>query len=75
MVVGAKAYGCSNWRNGCRFVVWKTMAQKEITPGIVQQLLKDQITDEITGFTSKAGKLFNAKLKVVGGEVKFEFGN
>ena len=51
------------------------MAQKEITPGIVQQLLKDQITDEITGFTSKAGKLFNAKLKVVGGEVKFEFGN
>ena len=75
VVVGAKAYGCSNWRNGCRFVVWKTMAQKEITPGIVQQLLKDQITDEITGFTSKAGKLFNAKLKVVGGEVKFEFGN
>ncbi len=75
VVVGKKAYGCSNWRNGCRFVVWKTMAQKEIPLEFVQQLLQDQITGEITGFTSKAGKPFNAKLKVVGGEVKFEFGN
>jgi len=75
VVVGKKAYGCSNWRNGCRFVVWKTIAQKDITTDIVQQLLKDQITDEISGFTSKAGKPFNAKLKVIGGEVKFDFGN
>lgn len=73
VVVGKKAYGCSNWRNGCRFVVWKTMAQKEIPVNIVQQLLKDQISDVVTGFTSKAGKPFDAKLKVVGGEVKFDF--
>ena len=75
VVDGKKAYGCSNWRNGCRFVVWKMIAKKEITKDIAQQLLTDQITDEITGFTSKAGKHFNAKLKVIGGEVKFEFGN
>src|SRR5690606_10891314 len=31
VVVGKKAYGCSNWKPGCRFVVWKTIAQKEIT--------------------------------------------
>lgn len=73
VVVGKKAYGCSNWRNGCRFVVWKTIAQKEITPAIAQQLLKEQVTDLITGFTSKAGKPFDAKLKVIGGEVKFDF--
>lgn len=28
----------------------------------------------MTGFTSKAGKPFDAKFKVFGGEVKFDFG-
>lgn len=73
VVVGKKAYGCSNWKNGCRFVVWKVIAQKEITPDIAKQLLANKVTDTLTGFTSKAGKPFDAKLKVVGGEVKFEF--
>ncbi len=74
VVVGKKAYGCSNWRNGCRFVVWKVIAQKEITTDIVQQLLSDKVTAMLTGFTSKAGKPFDAKLRVVGGEVKLDFG-
>ena len=74
VVVGKKAYGCSNWKNGCRFVVWKTIAQREITTDIVQQLLTAKITGTLTGFMSKAGKPFEAKLKVVGGEVKLEFG-
>jgi DNA topoisomerase-3 len=74
VVIGKKAYGCSNWRNGCRFVVWKTIAQKEITTDIVQQLLSASVTDTLTGFISKAGKPFEAKLKVVGGEVKLDFG-
>lgn len=73
VVVGKKAYGCSNWRNGCRFVVWKTIAQKEMTPDIVQQLLQTQVTGVISGFTSKAGKPFDAKLKVIDGKVKFDF--
>jgi len=73
VVVGKKAYGCSNWRNGCKFVVWKTIAQKEITPEVVQVLLTERITNLMTGFTSKAGKSFDAKLKVVAGEVKFDF--
>jgi len=73
VVVGRKAYGCSNWRNGCKFVVWKTIAQKEITPEVVQVLLTERITNLMTGFTSKAGKSFDAKLKVVAGEVKFDF--
>lgn len=73
VVVGKKAYGCSNWKAGCRFVVWKTMAQKEIAVDVVKQLLTAKETDVITGFMSKAGKPFDAKLKVVGGEVKFVF--
>jgi DNA topoisomerase-3 len=73
IVVGAKAYGCSNWRNGCKFVIWKTMAQREISLEAAQQLLSTGTTEPLTGFKSKAGKEFEAKLKVVNGEVKFDF--
>jgi DNA topoisomerase-3 len=73
VVVGKKAYGCSNWRNGCKFVIWKTMAQKEIPLGAAQELLQTGSTAIITGFKSKAGKDFDAKLKIVNGEVKFDF--
>jgi len=73
VVIGKKGYGCSNWRNGCKFIVWKTIAQKEITEDIVRQLLTEQSTDLLHGFTSRAGKAFDARLKVVDGVVKFDF--
>jgi len=73
IVIGRKAYGCSNWRNGCKFVIWKTMAQKEIPLESAQQLLSTGTTETLSGFKSKAGKDFDAKLKVVNGEVKFDF--
>lgn len=73
IVVGNKAYGCSNWRNGCKFVIWKTMAQREIPLEAAQQLLRSGTTATLSGFKSKAGKDFEAKLKVIGGEVKFDF--
>ncbi len=73
IVVGAKAYGCSNWRNGCKFVIWKTMAQREISQEEAQQLLSSGTTETLSGFKSKAGKDFDAKLKVLNGEVKFDF--
>lgn len=73
IVVGSKAYGCSNWRNGCKFVIWKTIAQKEISPELAAQLLRNGRTELISGFKSRAGKDFDAKLQVVGAEVKFDF--
>lgn len=73
ITVGSKAYGCSNWRNGCKFVIWKTIAQKEISSEIAAQLLRNGSTELISGFKSRAGNDFDAKLKVVGSEVKFDF--
>ena len=73
IVVGAKAYGCSNWRNGCQFVIWKTMAQRAISLETAQQLLSSGVTETFSDFKSKAGKEFAAKLKIVNGEVTFEF--
>jgi DNA topoisomerase-3 len=73
VVIGRKAYGCSNWRNGCKFVIWKSMAQREIPVEAAKELLQTGSTASIAGFKSKAGKDFDAKLKIVNGEVKFDF--
>ncbi|MDM8523562.1 DNA topoisomerase 3 [Desulfococcaceae bacterium HSG8] len=62
-----KAYGCSNWRNedgGCRFTIWKIIAQKEISRKAAKRLLENGITDQLFGFISRKGKAFSAKLKL-----------
>jgi len=73
IVEGPKNYGCSNWREGCKFVIWKTIAKKDISKEIVQTLLKIGETESLDGFLSKAGKPFSAQLAVTNGEVKFKF--
>lgn len=61
----AKGYGCSNWKKtGCRFVIWKTIAQREISKKTLKQLLENGVSDVLFGFTSKKGKGFSAKLKL-----------
>lgn len=70
---GPKNYGCSNWREGCKFVIWKTIAQKDISKEIAQTLLKNGETESLDGFLSKAGKPFSAQLAITNGEVKFKF--
>lgn len=73
IVEGGKAFGCSNWENGCKFVIWKTIAGKPISPELAGELLQNKTTGALNGFTSRAGKAFEAKLQIVGGEVKFVF--
>lgn len=71
-----KAYGCSNWKNGCKFAVWKTIAGKKIGEEVAQKLIKHGSTEPMTGFKSKAGKPFSAAL-VVKKDMKigFDFSN
>ncbi len=73
IVPGKKAYGCSQWREGCKFTIWKEVAGKKLTENQVKALLAGKTTSEIKGFTSKAGKPFSAKLKLVDGRVQFVF--
>ena len=73
VVVGHKAYGCSNWKLGCPFKIWKTIAQKNITQAVVKELLTQGRTGALEGFTSKTGKPFSTKLKLENGEVKMDF--
>jgi DNA topoisomerase III len=69
-----KSYGCSGWKQGCRFAVWKTIADKVIGVRTVQSLLKTGRSQLLKGFRSKAGQPFEARLKLEGGEVRFDFG-
>ncbi len=69
-----KSYSCSNWKDqGCKFVIWKEIAKKEITQNYVEQLFKDGKTKVIKGFKNKENKPFDAALAIVNGEVKLNF--
>jgi DNA topoisomerase III len=73
----ARAYGCTSWKSreepGCGFVIWKRVAGRTLTPEIARQLLEDRRTREVlSGFRSRAGKPFRARL-VLNDEDKVEF--
>jgi DNA topoisomerase-3 len=75
----SKAYGCTSWKSreepGCGFVIWKRVAGRTLTPEIARQLIEEGRTrDVISGFRSRAGKPFRARLVLTGeGKVEFEF--
>ena len=59
----AKAYGCSRYREGCNFTIWKTVARKRLSEKQAQLLMANGRTEKMQGFISKAGKKFAARLK------------
>jgi DNA topoisomerase-3 len=64
IVENAKAYGCSRYREGCSFTIWKVVAKKKLTEKQVTALLTQGRTGRLKGFKSKAGKSFAAQLKL-----------
>jgi DNA topoisomerase-3 len=74
VVEGPKSFGCSRWKDGCRFAIWKRIAGKTISIKTAQALLKSGRTPLLKGFKSRSGKTFDAILKLDGGEVRFDFG-
>ena len=59
-----KAYGCTRYREGCTFAIWKEVAGKKITEKQAKDLLHGGETTWLKGFTSRAGKKFEARLKL-----------
>ena len=66
-MAGQKGYGCSGWQEGCRFVVWKQIAGKKITPATVRTLVEKGKTRLLKGF-SEGGQEFAARLELRNGE-------
>jgi DNA topoisomerase-3 len=75
----SRAFGCTSWKSreepGCGFVIWKKVAGRSITPEIARQLLANGRTnDVISGFRSRGGKHFRARLVLnAEGQIEFEF--
>lgn len=68
-----KAYSCSEWRNGCKMTIWKTVAHKKITAAMAKKLLSKGETGLLKGFKSAKGTEFEASLKLVDGKVEMDF--
>ncbi|MFB7304351.1 type IA DNA topoisomerase [Heyndrickxia sporothermodurans] len=67
VIEGQKGFGCSNWKNGCKFVIWKNdkflaLMKKKPTKTMVKTLLKNGVVT-VKGLTSKKGNKFDAKMK------------
>lgn len=57
IIEGTKGYCCSNWRNGCKFVIWKNdkflaSMRKKPRKTMVKTLLKNDVVT-VEGLASK----------------------
>lgn len=57
-----KAYSCSGGRDGCGFIIWKTIAGKSISSTQAEKLISSGRTGLIKGFKAKSGNDFDAYL-------------
>ena len=72
---GEKNYYCSNYKEGCKFVIWKdNFCHAKITENDVMLLLAGKETKQKTMISKKTGKQFQAKLKaeIVNKEVQIK---
>ena len=68
-------YGCSNYKE-CKFKINTSICNRTISKSNAIKLLNEGYTSKIEGFVSKAGKNFDAKLKLESdGRVVFDFTN
>jgi DNA topoisomerase-3 len=68
-----KFYGCSEYQNGCKFSINKTIASKRLSEKAIKQLLEKGKTSLIKGFKSSKGKPFEAILKIDTEKNKIDF--
>jgi DNA topoisomerase-3 len=67
VVENGKAFGCSGYKNGCKFAIWKNdrfleSLQKKPTKTMVKDLLGPKKSAEVKGLISKKGNKFDAIL-------------
>ncbi|MHB1956346.1 MAG: DNA topoisomerase, partial [Sulfobacillus sp.] len=73
IVESRKAFGCSAWRTGCDFTIWKEISGHKMTIPQVKALLTKGITKQLTFKSAKTGKGFEAQLQLANGKVEFQF--
>ncbi|MBN2327754.1 MAG: topoisomerase C-terminal repeat-containing protein, partial [Candidatus Omnitrophica bacterium] len=71
IIEGKRGYGCSRWREedgGCKFVIWKVIDGKKITPLMLRNLLTKRRIGPLPGFSSEERGAFSACLHLVQSE-------
>lgn len=68
-------YGCIGYKEGCTFKINGIICQRIISKNNAISLLNNKRTSKIQGFISKAGKPFDAALKLEDNKVVFDFIN
>ncbi len=67
-------YGCTGYRDGCKFSVNNVILGRTVSLENVKKMLETGESDKIDGFVSKkTGKEFSAKLKLENGKTVFDF--
>lgn len=71
-----KGAGCSQWKEGCKFTIWRETFGRELSQDEMTELVKAKRTNVIKGFKSKTGSSYDARL-ILNDEfkVKLEFDN
>lgn len=70
-----KAYGCSSWKDGCTFTIWKKQYGKILSVTQVNALIEKRETSSLS-FTSKKQVKYKAKLKLTSNwEIIMEYTN
>lgn len=73
---GQRSYGCSNWKSGCNFTIWKELASKKLSKKNIDDLITKGKTAYIKGFKNKNGQEFNASLVLDKDcKITFDFNN
>jgi len=73
VVKGRYGYGCLNYKEGCKFRINGVICKRAIPLSAARALLSEGKTCLLKGFTSKAGKPFDARLKMEDGRAVFDF--
>ncbi len=67
-------YGCTGYKEGCKFSVRTSICKRTIPVAQVQKLITEGKTDLLEGFVSpKTGKTFSAYLVLKDGRAEFDF--
>lgn len=61
IIEGRKGYGCTNFKAGCKFVIWKEFAGKTISHAMLKSLLSGGKTQLLT-FKDDRGGSFKARI-------------
>ena len=74
VVKGKYSYGCTGYKEGCKFKINGVICKRPISIINARLILSDKkCSSLIQGFISKNGKQFSARLKLEGDKVVFDF--